>query len=274
MTLRLQYKAETTIPVEVEGIVPDAVRDKSLSEIERWPIFHGNTQLPLAECFDVSGDPSDESLQWEGDLNGVHWIGAGMKSGTMHITGDAGRHVGSEIRGGQIHVAGNVGDWVGAEMFGGLIHVRGRCGHLPGSAYRGSARGMTGGTLLVEGDAGNEVGHSMRRGLLIVGGNAGDLVGFNMLAGSIFIGGESGIRHGACMRRGTIGFLGSQPPEMLPSFRRACRYRPDILRVIAKFLERLQFPVPDALLHDAFDLYHGDMIDGGRGEILLRAVPT
>ncbi len=56
MTLRLLLKSRSSVPVEVEGVTPEAVRDKPLAEIERTPIFHGNTQVPLAEFFDVSGD--------------------------------------------------------------------------------------------------------------------------------------------------------------------------------------------------------------------------
>ena len=99
---------------------------------------------------------------------------------------------------------------------------------------------MTKGTILIGGDAGNEIGHTLRRGLIAIGGNMGDLAGFNMLAGTILLFGETGIRHGAGMKRGTIGFFGPAP-QMLPTFRRACRYSPDSLRLLAKELQRLGF---------------------------------
>ena len=118
------------VPVEVEGITPNVVREKSLADIEQMDIFHGNQKLPLAEMFDVTGDSSDGQLNWEGELSGVHWIGAKMSDGVIRVSGNAGRHVGSEMSGGEIHVAGDASDWVGGEMFGDLIHVRGRAGHL------------------------------------------------------------------------------------------------------------------------------------------------
>jgi formylmethanofuran dehydrogenase subunit C len=270
MTLHLRYKTPSSVPVEVEGVTPDTVSDKSLAEIERLAVFQGNYKTCLAEFFDVTGDPTDERIAWEGELAGVHWIGTAMSRGWMHVAGNAGRHVGSEMTGGEIHVDGDASDWVGGEMHGGLIHVRGRAGHLVGSAYRGSARGMTGGTILIDGDVGNEIGHAMRRGLLAVGGKAADLIGFNMLAGTIFVFGDSGIRHGAGMRRGTLGFFGPQPPPLLPSFRRACRYRPEVLPLLFRHLQSLRFHVPDDVLGAEFDLYHGDLIEGGRGEILLK----
>jgi len=270
MPLKLIYRTQTDVPVEVEGITPDRVRGQTLAEIEKLEIFHGNVKMPLAEFFSVSGNPSDGCMQWEGDLSGVHWIGAKMADGTIHLSGNGGRHIGSEMRGGEIHVDGDAGDWVGGEMRWGLIHVRGRAGHLIGAAYRGSAVGMKGGTILIGGDVGNEIGHTIRRGMIAIGGNIGDLAGFNMLAGTILVFGESGIRHGAGMRRGTIAFLGNDPPPLLPTFRHACRYRPDILEMIFRFLQRNSFKLPAELFRSQFDLYNGDMIDGGRGEILIR----
>lgn len=271
MALQLQYQNGATVPLEVAGVTPDKVRHQSLAEIEQLEVFHGNEPGVLADFFQVSGDAGDETIVWSGDLSGVHWIGAEMESGSLRVEGDIGRHVGSEMSGGTIEVAGDASDWVGAEMRGGMIHVAGRAGHLIGSAYRGSPQGMTGGTVRIDGDVGNEVGHSMRRGLLIIGGNCGDLIGFNMLAGTICLFGESGIRHGAGMRRGTLAFLGMERPELLPTFRYACRYQPNMLRLLLRRLTDLGMKIPEALSESDFDLYHGDLIEGGRGEVLMRA---
>ena len=271
MPLVLKYEAQSSVPVEIEGIVPDLQRDKSLHEIEKTLVFHGNEKVPLGEFFHVSGNASDQAIAFEGDLSGVHWIGAKMKGGLIHVHGDAGRHVGSEMSGGTIHVDGRAGDWVGGEMHGGIIHVQGRAGHLVGAAYRGSRRGMTGGTILIGGDVGNEIGHTMRRGLLAVGGNAGDLTGFNMIAGTILVFGNCGIRHGAGMRRGTIGLLGEDRPELLPSFLLACRYRSAVMDLLFRQLRDQGFTVPAWFDNAQFDLYNGDLIEGGRGELLVRA---
>ena len=269
MVLSLRCKATSSVPVEVEGITPDAIAELSVAEIEKLEVFQGNRKASLADFFDVSGDATDGEMHWEGDLAGVHWIGAKMSRGKICIEGHAGRHIGSEMSGGKIVVNGNAGDWVGGEMHGGSIHVHGSAGHLIGAAYRGSARGMIGGTILIDGKVGNEIGHTMRRGLLAVGGDAGDLAGFNMLAGSIFVFGTAGIRHGAGMRRGTIGFFGDKAPPMLPSFRHACRYRPQVLLLIFRQLRASGFPLADDITTEV-DLYNGDLIEGGRGEILLR----
>ena len=270
MPLVLTLKHSPDVPLEVEGITPDLLQSKSLADIERVPIFQGNRQLPLGEWFSVAGNPTEEELVWEGDLSRVHWIGAKMASGRMTIHSDCGRHVGSEMSGGEIHVLGSAGDFLGCEMHSGLIRVRGHAGDLVGGAYRGSARGMTGGTIIIGGNAGHEIGHTLRRGLIAVGGSAGELAGFNMLAGSIVLCGQAGIRPGAGMKRGTIAFLGDQPPRLLPSFRRACRCRPEALLLLCRHLRTLDFQIADEVMTSSYDLYSGDLLEGGRGEILLR----
>lgn len=270
MTLTLTYKTTTPVPVEVEGFTPDWAHDKSNAEIERFEIFHGNRKIPLAEMFTVSGTAKEKRFDIEGDLSGVHWIGAGMQSGEIHIHGPAGRHIGSEMRGGEIHVHGDAGGWVGAEMHGGFIHVHGKAGHLIGAAYRGSAKGMTGGTIIIDGDAGNEIAHTMRRGLIAIGGAAGDMIGFNMIAGTVLVFGECGIRAGAGMRRGTIGLFGPNPPELLPTFRYASKCQPQVMRMIFRNLRARGLAVDDSLLSSEFDLYDGDLTTVGKGEVLLR----
>ena len=269
MTLELTCQSSSAIPIELAGVVPDRVASLSVAEIERLPIFFGKQELPLAELFQVQGDPAKARLRLLGDCRAVHWIGAGQASGEIVVEGPAGRHVGSEMSGGRIEVAGDVGDFVGAEMRGGLIRVRGNAGNLAGGAYRGSRLGMIGGAILIDGDVGHEAAHSMRRGLLAVGGNAGDLTGCNMAAGTVLLRGKAGIRTGAGMRRGTIGLLHHQA-DLLPTFRRACRYQPQFLRTYMLTLARWGWSFPKGLLDGSFVRYCGDFLAGGRGEVLLR----
>ncbi len=270
MAITLTYNAQTKVPVEIEGFTPDWACDKSIAEIEGFEIFHGNCKVALAEMFRVSGDAGDKRMDFEGNLSGVHWIGAHMTSGVVRIHGPAGRHVGSQMRGGEIGVEGNAGGWVGAEMAKGLIHVKGNAGHLTGAAYRGSAKGMTGGTILVDGNAGNEIGLTMRRGLIAIGGTAGDTVGFNMIAGTIAVFGECGIRPGAGMRRGTLALFGPTPPPLLPSFRFATTYQPQAVKLMLRTLSRHGFRFDETLMDAEYDLYNGDLVSLGRGEILFR----
>ncbi|MBA4019101.1 MAG: formylmethanofuran dehydrogenase subunit C [Pirellula sp.] len=266
--LTLTYQNHSSIPVEVEGIVPEALRGRSVAEIERTKILHGNREVPLAELFRVSGSAEDEQITFVGDLAGVHWIGAKQRLGVIRVEGDAGRHLGSELDGGTIHVSGDAGDFPGTEMRSGLIHVRGSVGNLAGGAYRGSARGMTGGTLLIGGDAGHEVGSTMRRGLIAVGGNVGDLAAFNMIAGTVLVMGAAGQRAAAGMRRGTLAVLGGTQP-LLPTFREAGRCRPTYMRLYAAELQRRDFRPPAEFGGCEWQQFTGDLLTVGKGEVLV-----
>lgn len=298
MAWQLNYRTPQRVPVEVEGITPRRLHGLSPDEVRELPVMVGNRRHTLGQLFEVSrvelgedeangtdaerSDPSassepatestePEAILFHGDLSGVHWVGAKMDGGTITVDGPVGRHVGSEMSAGRIDVHGNAGDWVGAEMKGGQLHVRGDAGHLVGAAYRGSRRGMTGGTLLIDGRVGNELGHTMRRGLIAVGGDAGDLIGFNMLAGTILVLGDVGIRHGAGMTRGTLALLNAADVKLLPTFRRAGRQPLLAIQLVLRHLQEAGFELDERLLDADLELYHGDMVSGGRGEILLSA---
>jgi formylmethanofuran dehydrogenase subunit C len=270
MPIKLTYRGNTSIPVEIEGLTPDWSCDKSLGEIERLEIFHGNEKLPLAEMFAVAGDAGDKRFEFEGDLSGVHWIGAHMRSGTISVHGPVGRHLGSELRGGEIHVDGDAAGWIGCEMRGGLIHVHGNAGDLVGAAYRGSARGMRGGTIIVDGNAGNEIGLVLKQGLIAIGGNAGDMIGFNMTGGAVLVFGNAGIRPGAGMHGGTIAILGPSPPQVLPSFRFDRRGCPEKLLPLLRQLRDQGVQFPDSIISPEMDVYIGDLVADGAGEIYLQ----
>jgi formylmethanofuran dehydrogenase subunit C len=270
MSITLTYLGETTLPVEIEGLTPDWAWDKPLAEIERFEIFHGNQKLPLAEMFKVAGDAGDKRLDFEGNLSGVHWIGAQMRSGQIHIHGPAGRHLGSELRGGEIHVEGDASDWVGCEMRGGLIHVRGNAGHQVGAAYRGSAQGMRGGTIVVAGNAGNEVGLLMKEGVIAIGGKAGDMIGFNMTGGVVLVRGNAGVRAGAGMQGGTIALFGPARFAVLSSFRFDRTAEPEKLAAVVGQLQSKGMHDLDSVLKQKMDVYVGDLVADGAGEIHLR----
>jgi formylmethanofuran dehydrogenase subunit C len=272
MSLKFIYRGQTSVPVEIEGLTPEWVVGKPLAEIERFEIFHGNRKIPLAEMFSVSGDPSDKRLEFEGDLSGVHWIGAHMRGGQVFVNGPAGRHIGSEMRGGEIRIEGDAGGWVGCEMRDGFIHIKGNAGHLVGAAYRGSAKGMLGGTIVVDGNAGNEIGLSMQQGLIAIGGQAGDMLGFNMADGTIVVLGESGIRAGAGMRGGTIAMLGPSPPPVLPSFRFKETGQLNGLATKLDDLRSKGLRVDATQLPDQVDVWTGDLVADGAGELYLRHV--
>jgi formylmethanofuran dehydrogenase subunit C len=267
--LNLKYLGSTTIPIEAECITPDHLAGKTVAEIAVLPVQHGNTQIRMGEFFTVEGDSSDGHIQIEGDCSRVKWVGAGMTTGRITIRGNIGMHVGAEMTGGELEVYGQAGDWVGAEMRGGRIHVHGDAGHLVGAAYRGSRLGMRGGVILVDGNAGNEIGGTMRRGLIAIGGDTGDFVGVSLIAGTILVFGQPGIRTGAGMKRGTIALCGAKP-QLLPTFRFACVYRPVFMSLYLRQLRSWHFAIPEAILQSSFQRYSGDLVSLGKGEVLWR----
>lgn len=266
MSLELTLHTAPEVPLEADALSPDRLAGLDVAAIGKLTIFHGNRECPLGEFFKVSGS-ADGVIHVHGDLAMVKHLGAAMSGGLLHIHGNAGAHLGAAMRGGRIVVDGDAGDWVGPEMQGGSIHIKGGAGHLLGSAYRGSAMGMTGGEIIVHGSVRNEAGHGMRNGLIAVGGDSGDFVGVNMLAGSIFVLGQLGIRCGAGMKRGTI--VSMHDAEMLPTFSRACTYRPSFMRVYLQHLQQRGLPVTDAQISGAYQRWCGDAVELNRGEILL-----
>lgn len=265
--LYLRYHGTTPIPIEAECIRLDTVAGKTPAEIAALPVQHGNTVAALGEFFHVTGDAADGEVTVEGDCSRVKWIGTGMRRGRLTIRGNVGMHLGSAMQGGDIEVYGSTGDWVGAEMRGGRIHVHGDAGNLVGAAYHGSRVGMRGGVILIEGKAGSEVGATMRRGLIAIGGPVGDFPGMGLIAGSLFLFGPGGARPGAGMKRGTIAFLGP-PPPLLDTFRPACTYQPVFITLYLRQLRAWGFPVADRFLGGHWRRYAGDLLAGGKGEIL------
>lgn len=271
MPLTLSLREPSAIPLEVDSVKLEIVRGQAPDEVKATRIQRGNKQVTVGEFFDVGGSAADDNtLVWEGDCSKVKLIGAHLTAGTVRVEGNAGMHLGAEMTGGEVIVHGNAGDWVGAEMHGGRIRVHGNAGHLVGAVYRGGRKGMTAGEILIDGDAGNEIGHAMRRGLIAIGGRAGDAAGVAMIAGTIVINGETGIRYGPGMRRGSIILLGADTPDMLPTFRYSSTYRPTILRVLLRYVQQLGWNVPDNSLDAAYHRYHGDFLELGKGEILIR----
>ncbi len=264
--ITLTLTKQPTVPLEAEVLSPDVLQSLKHADIRGLPIYLGKRQLSLEEFFDVEGESSPE-LEIRGDAGRVKWIGRGMTHGRVRIVGNAGMHLGATMKGGTIEVTGNVSDWLGAEMSGGLIHVRGNAGGQVGAAYRGSLSGMTDGTILIHGSAGLEVGMRMKRGIIAVGGPVRDFAGLQMKGGTVFLLGGAEIRTGAWMVRGTIVSL--KPVQLLPTFAPASTYNPAFLRLYAKHMEMLGFPIPLEIQAGSYQRFTGDTAVLGKGEILV-----
>lgn len=263
---KLTIRAPSSIPLELEGILPERVSGLSPLEVAKLPVQHGNRSVPLGDFFDVTPDTGRiADLHFAGDTRNVRHIGAGMACGTIFAEGPVGMHAGAQMSGGSLVLDAGAADWLGAEMKGGEIEVRGRAGDQVGAAYRGSRRGMTGGLIVIRGTAGDELGLLLRRGQIVVEGACGEFAGASMIAGTLVLLGEVGERCGAGMKRGTI--LTAREPRLPPSFRFACDYHPAFVPMLLAELRKLRVSLPEGF-GQGVRCFRGDLLNGGRGEVL------
>ena len=291
MAIRLRLENyQSKIPIRVGGVLPQRLAQSPLDEIKRSSIWVGKGQYELGELFDVSSiagpiddrqDHNDPGLThiWEGDLAAVHEIGFGLQRGSIQVEGSAGRHVGAQMLGGMIEVRGSVSDFLGTEMRGGQIRVAGDSGDWTGGVYPGTRSGVQGGFLSVGGNAGIGTGTCMRRGMILIGGSARHQLGANMRAGTILIGQGVEGAVGSGMVRGTIITPvrpGSSMGEYLgPAFRVGSRLSFPMTQLFQQWLTG-QGETPGSigrlLSCRQYQVFHGDMLRGGRGEVLLAEI--
>ncbi len=264
--LTIRSRLTDRIPVSFAGLTTTALASKAAPEIQRKLVWQGNRQLPMAELFEVAGDPSDLKWRLEGDFSAVHHVAAELSDGQVHVAGDVGRYAGQTMRGGTLTVEGDAGDWLGAEMLGGRVVVAGDTGNHAGAALPASKVGMRGGQIVVRGSVGDYAAEAMRRGWVTVLGDCGEWAGYRMRAGTLMVFGACGSRPGASMRRGTLALLGAVA-ELLPTFRYACDYEPQALALMLRALSAQG--VDTGQVGTRVALYNGDLLEGGRGELLV-----
>src|SRR5215207_7866229 len=133
---KLTLRAPSSIPLELDGILPEHLSGLSLLEVAKLPIQHGNRWEPLGAFFDVTPDRHRlADLHIAGDTRNVKHIGARMTRGSIFVEGPVGMHPGARMSGGSLTLDAGAAGWLGAEMKGGEIEVRGRAGDLVGAAY-------------------------------------------------------------------------------------------------------------------------------------------
>lgn len=263
--LTFQLKQETSLPIDATGFLPETC--DSLEKASRFPLWVGNQRVDAADLFTIRGEPADRHWRLEGGGRQIHHLGDGMSAGRITVAGDIGRHAGARMKGGQVVVHGAAGDLLGAEMRGGQITTDGDAGHSVGGAYPGSRLGMRGGAIVVHGRVGDNAGEAMRRGLVVVAGAAGSLAGYRMRAGTILVLGECGPQAGLEMQRGSLGLLGADRTALPRSFRRACRVAPQVLALLRSHIETITDASLGRRIPHEVDLYNGDLLHGGRGEV-------
>lgn len=265
--MKLKLHTQPEVPTEAECITPAIINSLKVKEVEKLKIYHGNREVNLADFFSVSNNKAT-SLEVEGDIHQIKYLGANMADGEMFIEGDVGQHLGSAMSGGFIKVNGSTGDWIAPEMSGGRIHITGNSGHCVACAYRGASKGVSGGEIIIEGNVKNELGHGMANAMIVVGGKCGDFTGVNMNSGTILTFGEMGIRTGAGMKRGTI--ICKDNIEILPTFSYDCLYSPVYLKLLLKYLkDNTQIKIDKEFTEGSFHRWSGDAIEMNRGELLV-----
>ena len=94
-----------------------------------------------------------------------------------------------------------------------------------------------------------------------------------MIAGTVLVFGEPGIRTGAGMKRGTIGLFGGEP-QLLPTFRFDCVYRPAFMELYLRQLRAWGFAPAQGRVGGAYRRFSGDLVSLGKGEILYWQAQT
>jgi formylmethanofuran dehydrogenase subunit C len=258
------------LAIDLQGIVPDRVSQLEVPAIERLAIRADGRSCALADLFRVEGDPGDGVIECRGDFSRVHRLAAAMSRGHIKVLGDVGRHAAAGMSGGRLDVAGHAGDFLAAELAGGEVHVAGTAGDNAAAALAGSPVGMRGGIVVVAGAVGCLAGARMRRGILAIGAGCGAAPAFEMRAGTVIVAGAVAGQPGLGMRRGSLVMLG--PLAELPTtFHRGAAWRPAFLPLLLARLHRAGFSQAAAAPRGPWRQWHGDMLAGGGGEILVPA---
>jgi len=266
--LRLTPREAPRYPLDLSGLRPDALAERSENEIAALPLWYGNERHTLGELFEVRGDPSDGTLVISDACASLCAVGADMTGGRLIVEGHAGDYLGRRLRGGEIRVEGSCGDFACAAMRGGHVEIRGNTGDFLGGALAGERVGMRGGTVIVRGHCGDRAGERQRRGLLLLEGDAGDYCACNMIAGTLAVLGRTGKAAGFGMRRGTL-LLGSEPQAIPNTFVDNGPQTLAFLALLAGRLSHLDGPFGRlAERGNRVRRWLGDRACGGCGEVL------
>lgn len=266
LTLRLKAPAGTRI--DLTGIVPGKLAALSLSEIAHLKVGTGKDHVTLSEAFDISGTPGDTILI-EGAGASLDFVGAGLCSGSLKVSGDVGPYAGRKMTGGKLEISGSAGNYLGAGMTGGLVHVSGNAGDNTGGVLAGDRFGMAGGTIVVSGNIGARAGDKMRRGTIVVKGATGAQTGSRMVGGTIWAEGGLGIDPGFMMRRGTL--IAPKVERLLPTFVDCGKHDLVVTRILSRYLAKELGPLAPKPLPIMVRKIGGDMATIGKGEILMPA---
>jgi hypothetical protein len=98
-------------------------------------------------------------------------------------------------------------------------------------------------------------------------GGCGDAAGFEMRAGTVVVGGEVGSQPGLGLRRGSVISL-TDSPRPAAMFQPGSAWRPPFLHLLCRSLAAAGFAPAESIHPGNGRQWHGDMLAGGRGELL------
>lgn len=220
LTLSLHTTPPPGHRLDLSGIIPSALRQLSLAQMERLPLKLNGTTTCLADWFKIAGQSDTSHIQLLGDLSCCDRVGYGLDDGVFDVDGSVGLLAGYRMRGGSLNIRGNASHLAGSEMRGGQIIVSGDTGDYVGGAEGAGLRGMCGGTLIVHGNVGRWAAHRMRKGLLILLGSVSTGLAMRMIAGTVVCCEMAPEYFGVGMRRGTLLMLGGRSELAAPHFTR------------------------------------------------------
>jgi formylmethanofuran dehydrogenase subunit C len=176
--------------IDASGLSLRWLADKSCQQAADGQLIADGQPVALGALFEVHrdddvGDPTEDELVVEGDLQCVHGLAARHARGCFTIRGNAGHYVAASMTGGTVRVQGNAGDFLAAPLGGEKV-------------------GMSGGRVSVSGNVGSHLAHRLRRGTLFIGGDAGHLAAASLVAGTVAIAGNTAGDIAVGMKRGTI----------------------------------------------------------------------
>lgn len=248
----LTYKHVSPAPIDGSVLRPDTLGALNRDELEKQTLRIGNTNVPLAELFNISGSASETLTITDPPL--LDNVGAKMQAGNLIINGDVGDNLGASMRGGRIIVTGNAGNRVGGPS-------------------ADEDRGMRGGEIQIAKNAGNEVGYLMRRGVIAVSGTCADRPGYRMLAGTIAIAKGALQCPGLELQRGTIVSFDPDAKHDLGE-----RWAQDgifdtqsltAIGLVKRQLAALGWDIKSAADAARFATYTGDRFELNKGELWL-----
>ncbi len=261
--------------IDASELVPDRLASLSKDALARTELRIGSRLVPLASAFDIDGESGANRVSIAAASRKLQRVGGHMKSGELHVDGDAGDLAGVAMSGGTLSVSGSCGDYVGARQSGGRIVIDGNAGDFVAAALPGQRYGMRGGSMFIKGAVGDRLADRLRRGSVVINGSCGDFAASRVVAGTIVIGGGCGRSPAMGMRRGTLvsGDAGARlatPADALPGYTASAPLTSTFLALLLASIDELTGSGDwrRGLRSDSADRWLGDHRVEGRAELL------